>query len=429
MATTPNRQIRMLVALLAACGLAACAPTTKAPNVNQAAVQKEKRIQQQLGSGKTQMAAGAEKPGEAGRRERQSEVPRAASGAAAGTESASGTPPAAASRLSLHGAAFKLWRAAAEMCAPKLRPGHGIVAATLKDIKASRQGEYARSWALDRRPRVALIAKGSPAERAGLQPGDLILAINGARVAPGGSGRKKIDSLMRGAGLKPVKISINREIGEEQGARTVELTPVPVCDYTVHLLSEEKINAYADGNRVIVTSGMMDFVRTATELETVLAHELAHNLMKHRQAKEGNVAIGTVIGLVLDVAIMASTGVNTDGAFTKNLGELGSFAYSQGFEAEADYVGLYVMARAGSDYHAAPLFWRRMSVKEGQRFQLWSSHPSYAERFVAMTAATREIDAKIAAGKPLIPEKRKRATPGGNAGAPPIRQANGDVVE
>ncbi len=373
------------VAAAALTGLGACAPTTKAPAANFAAVEKEKQVQRKMV---------AERAAEA--------------------------------QVSLHESAFKLWQAAAAMCAPRTRPGHGIVAATLSDIKVASRSKMAASMGLDTRPRVFLVASGSPAEAAGLRSGDLLVAVNGTPVAPGGSGRKKFDALMRKVGLAPVKMTIRREGGETPGEQSITLTPVAVCDYTVHLANSPKINAYADGNRVLVTTGMMDFVRDDTELETVLGHELAHNVMKHRDAKTGNEAIGAVAGLAFDVVLLAA-GVNTQGAFMKAGANVGSSVFSQGFESEADYVGLYILARAGSDYRNAPNFWRRMAAREPRKIVLASSHPTTAERFVAMTRAVAEIDAKVTAGKPLRPEIQERVKDG--AKAPPVKQANGELIE
>lgn len=423
---------RLMMPFLAgavAVSLGACAPTTKRPNVSQVALKKEREIQTALYGKDTASppiptaSVGGEGPA-ASRMETRSQ-----SKVASGSQE-SELPEIAArgsGAVNLYDSAFKLWKAAAPMCAPRIRPGYGLVAATISDIREGRKAYYTDKWGMDGQPRIAMLLKGSPAAAAGLEPGDLIVAINGAKVASGGSGRKNIAALLAKTGMKPMKLTINRDRGEEPGERVVEITPVAMCDYSVHTTGSEKINASADGKGVFVTTGMMEFVENATELETVLGHELAHNIMQHLQAKEANVAIGTVIGLVLDVAIIATTGVDTDGAFTKNLGEIGQYAYSQGFEYEADYVGLYVMAKAGADYKNAPHFWRRMHARKGERFQLWRSHPTNAERFVTMAATVKEIDGKMAAGKPLKPEIKKRAVR--SKDTPPVKQANGEIVE
>ena len=65
----------------------------------------------------------------------------------------------------------------------------------------------------------------------------------------------------------------------------VSLSPEPVCDYRAILAAQENVNAYADGENVYVTRGMMRFAETDDELALVIAHEIAHNAMNHIDAQ------------------------------------------------------------------------------------------------------------------------------------------------
>jgi predicted Zn-dependent protease len=114
---------------------------------------------------------------------------------------------------------------------------------------------------------------------------------------------------------------------------------------------------------------------------------------------------GAGIGLVFDI-LAAVAGVNTGGDFMRIGAGAGAGAFSQDFEAEADYVGVYLMARGGYDIGLAPNFWRRMAVIHPGSIKTnhSSTHPSAPERFVALEGAVGEIRAKLAAGKPLTPE-------------------------
>ena len=73
------------------------------------------------------------------------------------------------------------------------------------------------------------------------------------------------------------------------------------------------------------------------------------------------------------------------------------------FEFEADYVSLYVMALSGFDITHAPDFWRRVATLRPGDITTSYTHPSTAERFIAMEAAVREIRAKQAQGLTLRP--------------------------
>ena len=65
-------------------------------------------------------------------------------------------------------------------------------------------------------------------------------------------------------------------------------------------------------NRIYITRGMLRFVDNPGEIATVVAHELAHNLMGHRAAKETNMVAGAGVGLVFDI-LAAVAGVDTGG--------------------------------------------------------------------------------------------------------------------
>ena len=139
---------------------------------------------------------------------------------------------------------------------------------------------------------------------------------------------------------------------------------------------------------------MMRFAQSDEELALVVAHETAHNIMGHIDKKFGNVLIGGV----LDILFAAATGVQTR-AFSDGA----ALVYSKEFEAEADYIGLYVMARAGLPIDAAPRFWRRMGASFPKAISHATTHPPSPHRFVALSNAVKEIKAKQAVGAALLP--------------------------
>lgn len=172
------------------------------------------------------------------------------------------------------------------------------------------------------------------------------------------------------------------------------------CRYPVMLVEDQEINAYADGKKVYIPVGMIRFVENDDELALVVGHELAHNILAHSNKKLGNAVLGTLV----DVLVLATTGVDTGGTF----GDAGARAYSKDFESEADYLGLYIAARAGYDIDTAPLFWRRMSIEHPsaiiERYN--STHPSNPARFVSLAATADEIRLKQDSGLALLPTVR-----------------------
>lgn len=183
--------------------------------------------------------------------------------------------------------------------------------------------------------------------------------------------------------------------------------PEPSCDVPIKIIQGESPNAYADKGTIYINEGMMRFA-SDEELAQVISHELAHVLMEHSDAKDWNSFLGTITGVTLDV-FAAALGVNTQGAWTRVGAEAGRGYASQDWEREADYVGLYLMAKGGYDITRAPDFWKRMAKLYPQSAEpsLVSTHPSSAERYRSMGIAVAEISKKISLGQPLEPEKKK----------------------
>jgi predicted Zn-dependent protease len=181
--------------------------------------------------------------------------------------------------------------------------------------------------------------------------------------------------------------------------------PLTACAYGVTVLDSEDINAAADGKRIAIDRGLIRFVKTDDELALVMAHELAHDTERHIRAKSANAAMGTVGGAAVDV-LLALGGVNTGGAFAKAGRAAGAGYASAAFESEADYIGMYYMARAGYDVNGVEDFWRRMAVENPHAIFVTTDHPSSPARYVAIAKTRDEILAKRKAGAPLLPERR-----------------------
>ena len=190
-----------------------------------------------------------------------------------------------------------------------------------------------------------------------------------------------------------------------RNSETLYVNPVPRerCDYDLVVNDESTVNAYADGENVIITRGMMRFAESDQHLALVIGHEIAHNAMEHVDAKESNAMVAGAGGLLLDIGL-AVLGLNTQGAFAKAAARAGAGAYSVDFEQEADYIGLYFLARAGYELDGAPDFWRLMAAEHPYAIDHSRTHPTTPERFLAMEQAIEEIKAKRQAGEPLLPE-------------------------
>jgi len=244
---------------------------------------------------------------------------------------------------------------------------------------------------------------GLAAARAEIDPGISVVAVNGKpaddfetlshAIQPSWeSGRLRLE--LRGSGDEPI--------------RDITLRGEKACRYTLTLLEEDSVNGLADGDRVLVAEGMMRFADRDEELALVVGHEIAHNALDHVREKQVTRGIGRGFGTVFDVAI--GLVVPTGGAFGR-LGEKVSDAATSGrsrdFESDADYMGLYMARRAGSDISEAHLFWREMAAEYPDSIEgsMAASHPSTPQRSSALTAAVAEIRTKEKASQPRVPER------------------------
>jgi predicted Zn-dependent protease len=79
-------------------------------------------------------------------------------------------------------------------------------------------------------------------------------------------------------------------------------------------------------------------------------------------------------------------------------------------EARADYVGAYIMARAGYDVRVIKQFWRRIErlLRSGEESpEMDVTHPTTAERLAAFEVTLKEIEEKRDRGELLQPLQEK----------------------
>ena len=279
------------------------------------------------------------------------------------------------------------------LCVDRKRWAIGALYANQHDFPKEMQETAVSMLGSDEDMQILTVARDAPAAASGLQKGDVIISVNGKNIPAGKEASRKTSDLLKEEleNGKAAEFIIRREGVQE----TVRINPVEICDYPLALLNQNEVNAYADGNNIVVFSGLMDFARTDQELSLVLAHELSHNAMRHIDAKKANF----FIGLLFDILVTGVTGVDL------GIRNAAALAYSQEFEAEADYVGLYVMARAGIPLDNSADFWRRISTNNPDAINknFLATHPSTPERFVAMEDTINEIHLKIAGNSELLP--------------------------
>ena len=298
-------------------------------------------------------------------------------------------------RERLNGLAYPILRSNADLCGERVESIMGIYFDTASNMPKEARGAAARLFSTSEHWHTVLsVTPGSAADRAGMRRGDVILFIEGKR-PPVSRGHRRINLMLDAALADGVA---QMRVLRQGRTHTVSVAPERVCAYPVLLVNDPGLNAYADGYNVYITSGMLRFAQSDVALQTVIAHELAHNVEGHIDKKLGNALLGGLLGAVVRVYTGVDAGEVGAG--------LGADAFSQDLEREADYISLYMLERAGIDSSQAANFWRRMAVEHSSSIRFARTHPTTAERFVNIETTHREIRAKQRAGVELLPNRR-----------------------
>lgn len=331
-----------------------------------------------------------------------------------------------------------IMRVNAALCGKKTRLQFGfnyLDSASTRNMKPVYRLLNLRYYGIEKlhgQPIVTKLVVGSPAVHSDLQPGDRIMKIGGdsiqttvfkrngtARTRTGSGPRSYINSdqefrsnldklLKRHAPSGPTIFTVQRKVAANKDTTIdIPITVEPICSPLVYHSDGQEINAYTDGENIVLTAGMLDFA-TDNELALVITHELAHCIEGHISKKKTNALLGGIMGAVFEGALGAVTGMPTYGGITQSATEAGATAFSQAFEQEADYVGLYLMARAGFDTEGAADFWRRMATRNPVASNnLSSTHPPTAHRYLLLDKTHAEIERKKAEGGSLVPNRQE----------------------
>jgi hypothetical protein len=127
----------------------------------------------------------------------------------------------------------------------------------------------------------------------------------------------------------------------------------PGCGGEFGLAAGGSLEAWSDGRHVVVSRGMVNFARTDDELAFVVAHEMAHNMLRHSQQLH-------------DVP----TG------FASNFGSYA--ARIKRTEMEADSLAVVLMRRASYAPDKAIAFLKRSGKRRWWAFS--TTHPGTGER-------------------------------------------------
>jgi beta-barrel assembly-enhancing protease len=211
--------------------------------------------------------------------------------------------------------------------------------------------------------------------------------------------------------------------------------------FTIKVVDSDVINAMAlPGGFFYVNSGLILAADDEAELAGVMAHEIAHVAARHttRQLTRAQfvnyaslplIFIGGGIGL----AAREAAGIGIPMTFLK---------FSRGFEAEADYLGIQYMYKAGYDPNEFVNFFEKVQAQEkkkpGSMAKVFMDHPQTPDRiaksqeeiatilpakeqYIETTSEFNDIKARLAAI-----ENRHKVDDSNNPNKPTLRRGQGN---
>jgi predicted Zn-dependent protease len=225
--------------------------------------------------------------------------------------------------------------------------------------------------------------------------------------------------------------------------------------FTIKVIDSDDINAFAlPGGFFYVNTGLLLAADSEAELAGVMSHEIAHVAACHaaRQQTRGQLVNLASIPLIfvgggLGYAIRTAAGFALPVSFLK---------FSRGFEAQADYLGLQYMYKAGYDPQAFISFFEKIQAlqkkKPGVLDKAFETHPQTPARieksqkeietllpprdeYVVDTSEFEQVKARLAAlenrhrlssPKEERPTLRRRTEQSGGDDNPPVLKRRDD---
>jgi len=209
--------------------------------------------------------------------------------------------------------------------------------------------------------------------------------------------------------------------------------------FTIKVIDSDEINAMAlPGGFFYVNSGLIMAADEEAELAGVMAHETAHVCAHHaaREMTKANYAeIGSIPLIIFTQGSWTGYGIYEA---TQLAIPMGFLEFSREYEAEADWLGLQYMYRAGYDPQAFIQFFEKLDAlekhKPGTLAKVFADHPQTPDRiahsedeiatimpprpdYVVTTSEFDDVKGRLARI-----ENRRKLNDKGNSNGPTLRR-------
>ncbi len=235
-------------------------------------------------------------------------------------------------------------------------PQAGIVLQDLVQFSGADRDAAATTFGLGTYPAISAVIPGSVADQAGLRAGDAIMALDGQPI--GASDPKapyaRIAKIEAAIESGPTILIVDRP----DHPRPFMLAGTPGCASRVQVVPGRKLNAHADGTYVQLTSAVAEYAADDNELAAIIAHEMAHNILGHRER------------------------LDREGRRSETI---------RATEMEADKFSLRLLKTAGYDPLAAARFWQRFGRKTGAGIFSDGTHQRTKARVRLLTEEAQKL--------------------------------------
>ena len=164
--------------------------------------------------------------------------------------------------------------------------------------------------------------------------------------------------------------------------------------FTIKVIDSDVVNAMAlPGGFFYVNSGLILAADEEAEVAGVMAHEIAHVAACHAAREQTRASLLQMASIPF---IFVGGGIGYAGYEAAGLaGMFGILKFSRNFEAEADYLGIEYMYRAGYDPSAFVSFFEKVQAMEkkkpGSLAKAFDTHPQSQDRIEKSQEEIRKI--------------------------------------
>ncbi len=166
--------------------------------------------------------------------------------------------------------------------------------------------------------------------------------------------------------------------------------------FTIKVIDSDEINAFAlPGGFFYVNSGLILAADEEAELAGVMAHEIAHVCARHAtqemtRANYAQIATTPLMFVINSWGMYEATNIALGLAMP-----MAFMKFSRTFEAQADYLGLQYMYKAGYDPQAFISFFEKIEAREKQKpgmiSRAFESHPPTPDRIAKSEAEIKDL--------------------------------------